>query len=1192
MNKLKKFVAVLLSATILMSMTTLAVAANETSSEPTAEITTDNYSISTDNSMGELIADALEGSEENLDPSSSDGYTSCINDIEVNGSTVAVEYHATQDCTMLVALYDENTNKMLASGKSTATAESTLVNVTIETEQMPQAYVLKAFMLDEHNAPIADAHTDIMHTTPMLELLEMTVSDFEEEQILNLDENENTNFAVYSEGVKKFSMTDTQNILKSYDKTNGVYVFENASNELLNLNVGDFIACDDDANNIIIIKVKSFTVDGTTVTIAEDETSLDEVFNYVKIESKQSMEDAIVENGTAEETASTYASKVPQSVGASFDKDAYNLVFGDSKDRYEYSGGIALDLDLECDLYLSFSTLEIELKFTVSYGAVFECEGELPEEQLADLSKKLSIKFSPVTGINIDCTPEIIVKFSGSAKAEFTATGEIGFEAGISDDGTFFNKTKDFSVKPSVSIEAEIFIGLDLGPDVEVIHEKIAEIDLEAIAGVTITGTVKLEGEDLVDKQEESMHMCDLCIEGEINVGLTLEAAITFLDENYEFEPALNISIYKKDFYYSADMKDLGFGECPYKKYLVTVTVKDTDNKPISGANVTYSTDAKSNVYFGTTDVNGEVKAYLDGHHLDESGEPAKTWYLFSAEKDGEKYLAPIYLYPNDVKELTITFGKKTTELKITVLDKASKPIEGAEVSVSYASHTMNAQGVTDKEGLCVLTVETYDTYDITVMSGSLYDSRTINIETDGRFPIFRLFEEEEPTEPITTTTPPTIPTEPTSPNMPTTPSTPNQPTTVPETEPITTPVNIIDSGQCGENAFWSLDKNYCLTISGSGEMYDMVDSSSSPWDDYRREITKLVIEEGITSIGKKAFWGYDMSSITFPSSLKFIDDDAFWCCNNLESITIPKNLEGIGVSSFAGCQKLESIEFSEPSSLKYIGKEAFESCYSLRRVEFPSSLTSIGSSAFVGCNGLREIIIPPSVTSIGSSAFNTFANFEIFFYGNFPGINDVIFFSSEVTAYYPAGNPTWTEDRLLNYGGKVTWIPISVASANYKTSVSCAFPLAYSASDCEVVSENNDVSFDNLCRNTGYVIAVVKSSTVDDILSADNLLYFNQYKSDENGCLSVNNLPVDENEDFEVLIFGRIKGDVNGDNDFDVNDVTYTQMHLAQYKKEDGCEMIDTANYEAFNQADFNGDGLIDVSDVTHMQLTLAGIV
>lgn len=1189
MNKLKKFVAVLLSATILMSMTTFAVAANETSSEPTAEITTDNYSISTDNSMGELIADALEGSEENLDPSSSDGYTSCINDIEVNGSTVAVEYHATQDCTMLVALYDENTNKMLASGKSTATAESTLVNVTIETEQMPQAYVLKAFMLDGHNAPIADAHTDIMHTTPMLELLEMTVSDFEEEQILNLDENENTNFAVYSEGVKKFSMTDTQNILKSYDKTNGVYVFENASNELLNLNVGDFIACDDDTNNIIIIKVKSFTVDGTTVTIAEDETSLDEVFNYVKIESKQSMEDAIVENGTAQETASTYASKVPQSVGASFDKDAYNLVFGDSKDRYEYSGGFALDLDLECDLYLSFSTLEIELKFTVSYGAVFECEGELPEEQLADLSKKLSIKFSPVTGINIDCTPEIIVKFSGSAKAEFTATGEIGFEAGISDDGTFFNKTKDFSVKPSVSIEAEIFIGLDLGPDVEVIHEKIAEIDLEAIAGVTITGTVKLEGEDLVDKQEESMHMCDLCIEGEINVGLTLEAAITFLDENYEFEPALNISIYKKDFYYSADMKDLGFGECPYKKYLVTVTVKDTDNKPISGANVTYSTDAKSNVYFGTTDVNGEVKAYLDGHHLDESGEPAKTWYLFSAEKDGEKYLAPIYLYPNDVKELTITFGKKTTELKITVLDKASKPIEGAEVSVSYASHTMNAQGVTDKEGLCVLTVETYDTYDITVMSGSLYDSRTINIETDGRYPIFRLFEEEEPTEPITTTTPPTIPTEPTSPNMPTTPSTPNQPTTEPETEPITTPVNIIDSGQCGENAFWSLDKNYCLTISGSGEMeHDMRDNTG--WTPYEEKIKSVIVEDGITTIGDHSFYFCTaLSQVTIPDSIITISAHSFAGCSSLTEIDLPEGLTHIGNCAFNYCSRLTSVEI--PETVVEIGPSAFCGCYRLKSINIPNGITKLSCNIFEDCDRLESIIIPASVNQINFHAFRRCENIKLYFLGDAPYFYVYSYYvqpfsDATVTVYYPADNPTWTSDIMMSYGGNTTWIPY------YANAAACNVPVAYSASDCAVVYENNDVSFDNLCRNTGYVIAVVKSSTVDDILSADNLLYFNQYKSDENGCLSVNNLPVDENEDFEVFIFGRIKGDVNGDNDFDVNDVTYTQMHLAQYKKEDGCEMIDTANYEAFNQADFNGDGLIDVSDVTHMQLTLAGIV
>ena len=60
-------------------------------------------------------------------------------------------------------------------------------------------------------------------------------------------------------------------------------------------------------------------------------------------------------------------------------------------------------------------------------------------------------------------------------------------------------------------------------------------------------------------------------------------------------------------------------------------------------------------------------------------------------------------------------------------------------------------------------------------------------------------------------------------------------------------------SGSCGDNITWTLDREGTLTISGSGEMEDPAFSEVA-WQDYRDQITAIIINEGVTSIGDYAF--------------------------------------------------------------------------------------------------------------------------------------------------------------------------------------------------------------------------------------------------------------------------------------------------------------------------------------------------
>ena len=84
-----------------------------------------------------------------------------------------------------------------------------------------------------------------------------------------------------------------------------------------------------------------------------------------------------------------------------------------------------------------------------------------------------------------------------------------------------------------------------------------------------------------------------------------------------------------------------------------------------------------------------------------------------------------------------------------------------------------------------------------------------------------------------------------------------------------------------------------------------------APWYSEREKIKKIVIENGVTSIGQEAFtYCVSLTSITIPNSVTSIGKFAFKGCSELESITIPNSVTSIGEGVFFNCYALTSITF------------------------------------------------------------------------------------------------------------------------------------------------------------------------------------------------------------------------------------------------------------------------------------------
>ena len=203
-------------------------------------------------------------------------------------------------------------------------------------------------------------------------------------------------------------------------------------------------------------------------------------------------------------------------------------------------------------------------------------------------------------------------------------------------------------------------------------------------------------------------------------------------------------------------------------------------------------------------------------------------------------------------------------------------------------------------------------------------------------------------------------------------------------------------SGTCGENAVWTLAEDGTLTVSGSGDMKNYTEDSM-PWYANRDDVTKVVVEEGITAIGDYAFsncrnlaeaelnssvltsigdhaFQNDTAMQTLSGSetaaVTAIGDYAFDNCTALVGIDLFSGLERIGAYAFQNCDSLTAVTL--PDSVTAMGEGAFYSCDDLTTVTLSAGMTEIPDYAFYRCYYLTTVTIPDSVTVIGSRAFDS----------------------------------------------------------------------------------------------------------------------------------------------------------------------------------------------------------------------------
>ena len=601
-----------------MSETPLAAVGNDDEQYSGSVSIGDDMKVSGTNAFGSMVAGAL--SEKSSEQTKNNGYN--VFSVEVEGTTAAVSFETREESTLVVGIYDEEGEELLAVGTAEVTKGETETKVVIAADKMPAYFYIKAYLVEKYTQrPLCTEYTSPMYTKKMQEFLAKTTDDFEPERVVNFDGDKKTNFAVFADDIKLLHDDEAANIPVSVDEEAREYVFENVDEDITSLKQGDIFVHENNGE-LLIIKVSSITVDKTAATIKGGEMELTEVFEHLRIDADTDPEDAVVDTSNLGEGV-IYEGRVG-------DKNDNGVVSYATNDEGK---------DEKADLFkIKNSMVDVSayLKFTTAtklYVDWFDIYVELSVEYSANLEVTIlgtnvngTFPFAPLTfipfpGVILSVTPSFVVEVDAKLTIKGTLSGSIGMKADN-------NGITDISRSPEFKLEGEcsvtIFIGISLEPKVTLIHEWIATASLTAKAGVEITASLKVSTEE-----KKFRHDCgdENCVAGDVAVKFSASAEAKLLNCDWmHFKlDILEIKLPLFVFYYSFKYNEFGFSECPHKSYEVTANIVDGLHKPIKGAKVVPGsgadpayTDAKGNAVFYLKPGSYTLSAMADGYEYDE----------------------------------------------------------------------------------------------------------------------------------------------------------------------------------------------------------------------------------------------------------------------------------------------------------------------------------------------------------------------------------------------------------------------------------------------------------------------------------------------------------------------------------------------------------------------------------------------
>ncbi|MBQ8880407.1 MAG: leucine-rich repeat protein [Clostridia bacterium] len=288
------------------------------------------------------------------------------------------------------------------------------------------------------------------------------------------------------------------------------------------------------------------------------------------------------------------------------------------------------------------------------------------------------------------------------------------------------------------------------------------------------------------------------------------------------------------------------------------------------------------------------------------------------------------------------------------------------------------------------------------------------------------------------------------------------------------------------------------LTIKGTGSTFDYENAEpiTVPWYDVRTTIHRIVIEEGVTVIGKNTFNGLtNVSEIVFPESLVEIRDSAFKNNKKLKLLETPENLVTLGDNAFSYNTALKGIVLND--GLETIGSSAFNGSNNATYVVIPASLKSIGASAFHpgSTNGSENMSKLKTVYSRGTEAH--FNSIEIGISNTwFSDLASVYYTPEDLSLVETTPGPYWSYDETTGEPvPKYFIVKYMLDSSIYGSKIPFAFDylktdVTYEEVDVEEIIVNEETGEEETVTHKETVAVVKATATKANELYPKTLKY------------------------------------------------------------------------------------------------------
>ena len=370
------------------------------------------------------------------------------------------------------------------------------------------------------------------------------------------------NEATYADGLINIKPDGTTNVLKSVDENTKVAVFENCTAAFTGLKAGDVVYIDPTAEypSGIIFKVGSVSVDGTTVTVNCEQPKLQDIFKSVDIAQSLAVSaDDYINGSSSYGITVKKGERMPtENGGEIIAGDGNELILFELSEsgrknllnvNHEFkegglSGNVTIKSDVVADVKLDIGLFKADFSGSVKVETVesanitYAVKDDYEKRwDLGDFSVSI---YGPLAVI-----VDIDLVFTAEGEFEITASAYAQQEFGMRYAGgkaTMINEYNS-NVNLSANAKGEVRLGpsVDVGLGVDAwIFGNISVIDVEGNLGIGISAETAIEhnlaqsgldveytSNSITPDEDGNLHICDLCVDGEVFVFLNGNAGIS-----------------------------------------------------------------------------------------------------------------------------------------------------------------------------------------------------------------------------------------------------------------------------------------------------------------------------------------------------------------------------------------------------------------------------------------------------------------------------------------------------------------------------------------------------------------------------------------------------------------------------------------------------------------------------------------